>query len=127
MVRVLRCTHPNFAHTRQNLSLLYICDLHSNRTGSLKEDIKLEDFLKLNDPPLYALFACVLTYLDLQLVVTQFYRRYVAQLSQLKKNRGKFKIYRSDRSLASDVPLQLLRLFQHPIPVALVPRMHYLA
>ena len=26
---VLRCTHPNFAHTRQNLSLLYICDLHS--------------------------------------------------------------------------------------------------
>ena len=24
----------------------------SNRTGSLKEDIKLEDFLKLNDPAL---------------------------------------------------------------------------
>ncbi len=31
---VLRRTHPNFAHTRQNLSLLYICDLHSNRTRS---------------------------------------------------------------------------------------------
>ena len=99
----------------------------SNRTGSLKEDIKLEDFLKLNDPALYALSMCVLTHLRLQLVVTRFYRRYVAQLSQLEKNRGKSKIYRSDRSLASDVPLQLLRLFQHPIPAALAPRMRYLA
>ena len=25
---ILRCTHPNFAHTRQNLSLLYICEVH---------------------------------------------------------------------------------------------------
>ena len=99
----------------------------SNRTGSLKEDIKLEDFLKLNDPALYALSACVLTYLDLQLVVTRFYGQYVAKLSQLKKNRGKFKIYRSDRSLASDVPLRHLRLFQHPILAAPAPQTHYLA
>ena len=99
----------------------------SNRTGSLKEDIKLEDFLKLNDPALYTLSACVLTYLDLQLVVTRFYGRYVAKLSQLKKNLGKFKIYRSGRNLASDVPLQLLRLFPHPIPAAPAPRMRYLA
>ena len=39
---VLRCTHPNFAHTRKpNLSLLYICDLHSQpnriRRGNLDD------------------------------------------------------------------------------------------
>ena len=61
----------------------------SNRTGSLKEDIKLEDFLKLNDPALDTLSACVLIHLRLQLVVTRFYGRYVAQLSQLKKKSRK--------------------------------------
>ena len=32
---LMKCTHPNLvSHNRkQNLSLLYICDLHSNRTG----------------------------------------------------------------------------------------------
>lgn len=49
MVRVLRWTHPNNFHCEATRALgVDSCDLHSNRTGALKTDVKSEDFLKLN-------------------------------------------------------------------------------